>query len=568
MSDAVRPDADTGTAWEEHVFQAAKAFLKCAVVIDDRPFGGVGALGQNVSRSAETVFGEATVGPRVVSPLPGTSRVAKLAKTATRRSGTNGGRGLDTREPESESATDLKTHDLDLRALTDSFANYGIICGTLIPDNIVVTDGTVVRGDKTLVDRACNMARTADILIIDWFLKDRNCETALAIIEKVLGTDKDDGGRTRLICIYTGEDHLSEIRDQVRERMSGHALEPNRSEDAIRLTNKQTSIAFVNKKRVDGQYCVGEGDLPKRLIEEFALCIDGLLPSFAASAIGALRRNTHGVLNIFRAGLDSAYVGNRTISDPSDEVAELVRGLLVSELDNQIGFAKSTDKYLSTKAIGLWLQEPGRIRRGCSVTLTTATAERQRVEHEIDVDLIRRAACGDIVSFDQFEMDGGKYTINEKQRRRFTRALCESDSSAKELEEEFARLTSNKHEAYGRKATEKGWRPKLTLGTILVTGDVSGTGYYMCITAVCDMLRLSGGTKGVVLVRLEQSDTKFNLVVPDRRGTMTRLYVPRRFGDMRRVDFKVDKGARRITGTERSGSRGEGIRIRGEIGGC
>ena len=80
---------------------------------------------------------------------------------------------------------------------------------------------TAGRGEDTLVNRAQKMAQTADILIIDWFLKKRNAGTTLKIIETVLQADRAEGGRTRLICIYTGEEQLQEICGQVRDRLGG-----------------------------------------------------------------------------------------------------------------------------------------------------------------------------------------------------------------------------------------------------------------------------------------------------------------------------------------------------------
>ena len=242
------------------------------------------------------------------------------------------------------------------------------------------------------------MAQTADILIIDWFLKKRNAGTTLKIIETVLQADKNEGGRTRLICIYTGEDRLLEICGKIRDHLGGeHNLEPNETDDTISLTNRSTSIVFLNKKKVEGQYTVTENELPKRLIREFASLINGLLPSFAADSIGAIRRNTHSILNIFCAELDPAYVGNRVISDPPEDVAQFIRELLVSEFDNQIGFAKSTDKYLSENTICNWLQMPGRVQSECTITKMKKIGNQwlEPSEKVIDTELFKQVARGE-----------------------------------------------------------------------------------------------------------------------------------------------------------------------------
>ena len=555
MSKAEHSAMNGNPAWNNHIFQAAKSFLKCAVAIDDRPFGGgkpagVGKVPQsNEAEPRVDGFEEPVTGPIPRSP--------KTARLTTTKITTVSRKAMDKRQEGSEARSDKgsDTHDFDLRALTDSFAEQGIICGTLIPDGLEVESDTGGRGEQVLITRAQKMAQTADILILDWFLKKRNCETTLKIIDAVLKADKHEGGRTRLICIYTGENQLQEIRDQVKDRLrTDHDFNPNPNDDVISLLNQSTSIVFINKKKVESPYTVAERDLPKRLIKEFTALIDGLLPSFAASSIGAIRRNTHGLLSIFCAGLDPAYVGNRAISDPSGEMAELVREMLVSEFDNQIGFGGSADKYLSKDAISCWLKTPGRVQNNCAVTLTKQAKGQGSKEAEkriIDAALIQRAACGDIVTFDKaFVIDGDNYKINEKERLKFTQALCKSQNEANRIEHQFARLASNKHEAYGRETTKQNWHPSLTLGTLLLTTDAKSPDFYMCITRACDMIRLSKNTKRVVLLRLEKVNNGFNLVIPDTKDTVAKLFVPREFSGMRNVEFKVDSTTQRITAKE------------------
>ncbi len=70
------------------------------------------------------------------------------------------------------------------------------------------------------------------------------------------------------------------------------------------------------------------------------------------------------------------------------------------------------------------------------------------------------------------------------------------------------------------------------MGTLLRTKDAEHL-FYICITRACDMVRLSKKTKSVILLRLDKSDQKFNLMVPDTKHTMAKLIVPREFSDMR-----------------------------------
>ena len=57
----------------------------------------------------------------------------------------------------------------------------------------------------------------------------------------------------------------------------------------------------------------------------------------------------------FGSHLDSAYVANRLISDPPEDVAEMMRELLVAECDNALGLESVADRYLDKYALTHWL---------------------------------------------------------------------------------------------------------------------------------------------------------------------------------------------------------------------
>lgn len=550
MNNAREPTNDWAVHWRRHVFEAAKTFLQSAVVIDDRPFRNSWRAGANSSTASKDVEREQTEVPsEIPGPLPSSPRVATMS--ASKDSFEPAGDTKRTREHSDEkeeqpvSKSSSSSHDLNLKVLTDSFASHGIICGTLIPDSSDFSASTTEGAQSNLIDRAKKMAQAADILILDWFLKEKSSETTLEIIQTVLLSDRQQNGRTRLICIYTGEEGLEAIRQQVCDRFPESSFGLQDSNESMRLRNESTVIVFFNKDGVGGEFSVDESQLAGRVILEFAQLIDGILPSFAASSIGAIRRNTHGILDVFRAELDPAYVGNRAISDPSEEVAELVRELLVSEFDNQIGFAGCADNFLAEKAISFWLQKPDRVRSNFNVPVSTSNNAGGSIV--VDASLIRRAACGDILNVGKpFTWNDNQVKIQEKHRHRLTESLCPPTVSADSIEMEFARLAANKREAFGRSSVDGGWLPSLTLGTILKTVRGTREEYFLCLTRACDMVRLPGIDKSVVLLRLQESTRKFNLVIPKSRTASAKLLVPRQFADMLSVCFKVDPQRRRI----------------------
>ena len=88
----------------------------------------------------------------------------------------------------------------------------------------------------------------------------------------------------------------------------------------------------------------------------------------------------------------------------------------------------------------------------------------------------------------------------------------------------------------------------------------------MCITRACDMIRLSNKTKSVALLRLEEAEKKFNLVIPDTKNTVAKLVVPREFSNMQSVEFTVKEETQRITATEVSDEGVKYFRFDGKFG--
>ena len=541
-------------AWEEHVAEAARQFLNSAVVIDDRAFKGKGTdkdLAVLEQDTSSTMPAERGGGPH--GPLPHEGPLPK----ATLPGRAIGNQSVDAESTIaqvslSHSSDGSSAQDLDLSALTDSFAEVGIICGIVDPGTIGERFGTrsgSVCKEELLVNRACKMAEAADILIIDWFLKPRSSELTLEVLRQVLQSDRRHGGRTRLICVYTGEHGLVEIRDQVRDRLSDVcAFSAAAERDEIRLVASSLSIVFVNKKGVDTEHSITESELPNRLVAEFAKVINGILPSFAATAIGSLRHRAHSILETFNSSMDAAYVSSRAISDPSEEVSQLVRELLVSEFDSQIGFSQAADRCLSTDAITMWLLAPGRMKSSGSIQLTSREDSQQKtIKGGCVAEFVRSAACGEIASLEKpFELAGSLYTMSEGQRLKLSEVMCADSDEASRVEQEFSRLVSNKREAFGRNFVADEWRPSLTLGTLLVSSDGSKASYFMCINRACEMLRLSRERKSVVLLSLDEKSRGFNLVVPISGGASAQLRVPSEFSSMARVEFRVDQNTRRI----------------------
>ena len=159
----------------------------------------------------------------------------------------------------------------------------------------------------------------ADIIVLDWHLKGENSELTLEILKGLTLDHSTNTEKMQLICIYTGQELdliPGIIKDSLSENMKGDSgdgheinVQPGGS-----IEFKGFRIVPLNKQDVVAS------DLAVNSFREFSVMSEGLLPSFALSAISVLRRNTHRLLSVFSKDLDPALVGHRLLLPDSDDV--------------------------------------------------------------------------------------------------------------------------------------------------------------------------------------------------------------------------------------------------------
>ncbi|MBF0627164.1 MAG: hypothetical protein HQL91_02985 [Magnetococcales bacterium] len=414
----------TADAWQKHIERAAKAFLRTAVVIDDEI---------NWSYSSNRIS------PSTVE-LPVDDG---MGQESTPRSSQH----TEEKSDENPDITDSKSLALDLKALCKAFAEQGIVCGP-----IAVESG---EQDK-IIQSSYKLSKHADIIILDWLLASDDPTIALSIIEKLLG---DAETATRTICIYTREE-ISLIEGKLREKFQ--------TGNGDILINKNL-IKPISKKDTPAE------KLPEQLIRDFTLHIDGLLPSFGAAAIAGIRQNAHHVLSTFSKELDGAYVANRLISNPPEDVGEMMLSVLLAEFETMVNMQNTINEYLSCSAIELWLQKEDRIKD---------KNQNYSQYDKIDSEFMRNF-CNN-PDFDKFSED--------KHVR--VSIVLHGEEKSFEIEAKFARLIANRREFYDRHARQD--NITLTFGSV-IREKSEGKKYYLCVTPACDLIRLTGDTKASFL---------------------------------------------------------------------
>ncbi|WP_248805517.1 hypothetical protein [Pseudomonas sp. MWU13-2100] len=283
-------------------------------------------------------------------------------------------------------------------------------------------------------------------------------------------------------------------------------------------------------------------DLPGHLVFEFSRFADGLMPSFALAAVGAIRKNIHHMVTRFDKKLDSAYVANRLITNPPEDVAELVRELLVSECDNAIGLESVADQYLDKVAVGKWLSK--------STDVIKPQAYGKKIVDMPLLFLLLKNGINDRgVRTDAGELIG----FPGEQRNKVSIALAGDEGKSKEAELGFSRLVVFKREAFGdtKLLGAEGWLPSLTTGTLLRLREGEANRYFICLTPACDTLRLLKETPFVFLEAVID-DNCYSLILKEEDGNSRGLYFREKHPTLMTYSFLPSDNHQRVRGERQS----------------
>ena len=203
-------------------------------------------------------------------------------------------------------------HALDARSIMDAFSALGVVCGVVGPK-----------------ESATEAMRKADIVVLDWLLRDGDSRYTLSLLRELLNGERERNS-LRLVAIYTGEARLDDIFQIVFDELANNELDPidNGSKTTIPYRHGRLELyakAGVNLAEPLKVRGIAEGDLPGRLANDFAVMTDGLLPGIALTSLTAVREGEHKVLDRFRAELDPAFLAHMAcLSDPEEAEQQIV----------------------------------------------------------------------------------------------------------------------------------------------------------------------------------------------------------------------------------------------------
>ena len=394
-------------------------------------------------------------------------------------------------------------HTLDAGSIMSAFSALGVICGVVGP-----TESKM----KTM--------RQADIVILDWLLKDGEPEYALKLIRDLL-TGEADRNSLRLVAIYTGEAGLEEISATVSGELMKVGLGPVVDETKTTIRYRHGCVVLYAKSDVNLVEClrsrsVAEEILPRKLVNDFASMTSGLLPGIALTSLTAVREGAHQVLDRFGADLDPAFLAHRAcLSDPHDaerqivnHVAEELRGLM----DNAVAEASPA----SAEAVESWIR-----RKGDGIASF--------------VFGVRKLDLAQTITLANQGLKAS--TLGEKDFEDLSAGF--SCDNAVALDERLAWIMSSR-------TVYSAPPPTLWLGTVVTTSEAHGGRHLICMRPRCDCVRLNEETTFFFLPLVAPKKGMDQIVV-SVNDTFARLGIERDPGGWILLKFKPSTAGGPVT---------------------
>ncbi|MGK0409620.1 MAG: hypothetical protein ACJASB_001776 [Shewanella psychromarinicola] len=457
------------------------------------------------------------------------------------------------------------SHKLYYQDLSHEFASKGIICGGFSPKGDV---------DSSL-QAVVNTSKNADITILDWQMEKTGPDGKFATdtVLKISEIDISEGGRTRLICIYTAK-NAKDVADILVASLV--SLQSKLEENTITFDLPELThwkIEVVNKAdKLEIELC-------DFLINSFANLTTGLLSNAVVSSIASIRDNTHNLLHKFNSTLDPAYLSHvlGLISSPKmreqahDVAFDYAVELISEELKSSLQINEKVKESLSKEIISSWPDFIEKDETKKSFFLELTGGEKFTFNKFHMKRLLLAEELNDTLNKIGMQASQNRVVANENTKRKLadesdhtkiepilnkSGAITYSQkkpSPAKRFETEAIQLSiheSSEEPLLALCSIENTRRcqntllkrpPSLKQGTIIKN---SGDGnYFLCIQPLCDSVRLSSQTSFTV-IKLDEVTTpkgKFTHVLKKADKTHLKLFISCKATTVRTLDFVPDR---------------------------
>lgn len=413
----------------------------------------------------------------------------------------------------------LSGFSLRTEQLINALADENILCSVFVPRG--ESDDEI----KRHIERGSKLAACADAVLLDWDLKRAGgSATAVKMISQILSDDFAVGGRLRLILIYTAENDLSVILNDVRQELTRNnsKIVDDRSfrivDEKATVEFSNTRIAVLNKADTrqpeNNDLIVPEEEIPQRIIREFAMLSYGLFPSIALHSMTAVRKSTHHLLSTLSKDFDPAIITHRCLLENPEDAEDFCLDIVAGEMRSAISLNRVGRKHASPTEIKKWLDaKSGNDDRFVDETtkffLNKAEIEELTKQGQPEERELKKLIKNRWTKFHQ--PDGGKghpRTGEQKFSELLLQIIAQTGvMKAREIDLQFARLAALKRERYGKRHLPPDWQPSLTLGTVIQRRSKIEKELFLCVQPRCDSVGISG-EKSFPFLKLHRAHLK------------------------------------------------------------
>ena len=459
---------------------------------------------------------------------------------------------------------------LDAKVVVNAFADMHIACCIQLP-----------RHEESPLKRAIKLAASADVLVLDWDL-DKNKRLPRDIIKRVMEDDKSKGGRIRLIVVYTSHNFvdqmLKDLKEDADEVYTDGLVMDNRrlfiKSDYLRIViyNKESTANPPRNARI-----VPFDKLPDNIISEYAELVKGIIPCATLHGIAAMREKTHELLAILNGNLDGAYCLHRALlRKPSDSV-DFAMNLITSEIETIIQTDAQARQIVDQKGLKAWLENyagKNTTLPCCDSSLSVKTIGKCIINGQLSnkdgINRFKREYSSNWIQTktdkgQTLKDDNGKTIILEKAKEfikqnrweriegcqppketRLAEVLYDSSNKAIIGCNELSRLQCTSRDMMDRQYFDISESPTLQLGTILKAPKKDASEWFLCLTPLCDCIRLEEETNFLFLQLYPGSKNYTDIIVKIQDGTFEPLRVKNKKLRTLTIPFKPTNGSDRI----------------------
>jgi hypothetical protein len=432
-----------------------------------------------------------------------------------------------------------KSHPLNTLELTNSFYNQGIIAGIYQPK-------ISQEKPEDFANKVALISSSADIIILDWMLKDNDDRYSQAIVKAILAQDVSSGGRLRTIVIYTGENNLHDLRDRLWKNIGDNSLS---KDTEYQISSNNLIIIFYNKiHTVSTLRAVSEEELPNLALSAFATLVDGLLPAFAMKSASEIRRNIGKIISKFPRTLDAGYLTHRSLLLSPEDSEVFILDIFVTYLRSLLAISQTDRLSLGIEVINKWAEK--------NISRLQSDLEIENSKFKFTIAQVLKILNDDLSNSDENlglrevllslndESVTPQKTLSKSKVEKiiknsidkvFDIYACGSDEKAINSIKDLAILSLFRR----TRSDITKETPYLTQGTLIYC--LGSEEYFLCMTPKCDTVRLSDtqNFSFAPLTKVNDGTKGYDLIIPNLNNNgYINLKTQNKFYNLRHLPFK------------------------------